>query len=442
MSSNIKIIIPNNNIAERKYIIYTIFNDFLGLSFDIDFSGQSEDYILSFGNKRLIIEDAFWNIYPEPLDYLNDNFLPKVQYSTNQFIVEKDIPVLYGSEAVTVSEDTINCKIDIFASVFFMLTRWEEYVNSIRDAHNRFPGIESSAYKNDFLHRPIVNEYVEMLWNMLVNLGYEGKRKNRKFELILTHDVDILKTEKKLNLRAIVGDLLKRKDFRSAYYRMLAIVKDPLNTFTFLMDVSESIGVKSHFYFMSVSDRIGINEMKNYLNSKKFYHLVKEIKLRGHIIGFHPGYFSYNDENQWQKEKQILEKALGFPVFEGRQHYLMMDVSKTLPIWDNQGMEKDSTLSYADREGFRCGTGDCFQVFNFLSRNKLSLVEMPLIVMEGSLKTYQNATADKAKEILNYYIGVGKKYKMCTTFLFHNSSFNNHTWKGWKKIYNNVFTNI
>ena len=73
----------------------------------------------------------------------------------------------------------IECGIDIFASSFFMLTRWEEYVNKIRDMHNRFPAYASLACKNNFLDRPIVNEYVEMLWNMLKFLGCKQEKKKR-----------------------------------------------------------------------------------------------------------------------------------------------------------------------------------------------------------------------------------------------------------------------
>ncbi len=86
-------------------------------------------------------------------------------FSKNDFIVEKDIPIIYGTDKLEITEQNqniITCGIDIFASSFFMLTRWEEYVNKNRDRHNRFPAIESLAFKNDFLSRPVVNEYVEM----------------------------------------------------------------------------------------------------------------------------------------------------------------------------------------------------------------------------------------------------------------------------------------
>jgi hypothetical protein len=53
-------------------------------------------------------------------------------------------------------------------------------------------------------------------------------------------------------------------------------------------------------------------------------------------------------------------------------------------------MEFDSTLSYADKEGFRCGVCYDFPVFDFLERKQLKLREFPLIVIEGSFTRYQN----------------------------------------------------
>jgi len=65
-------------------------------------------------------------------------------------------------------------------------------------------------------------------------------------------------------------------------------------------------------------------------------------------------------------------------------------------------MKCDSTLTYPEKEGFRCGTCYKYSVFNILTRKKLKLKEMPLEVMEGSLVNYQNFPPEKVKEkILN-----------------------------------------
>lgn len=53
----------------------------------------------------------------------------------------------------------ITLRIDLFASCFFMLSRWEEYVINKKDIHHTFSGLSSLAYRKGFLEKPIVNQF-------------------------------------------------------------------------------------------------------------------------------------------------------------------------------------------------------------------------------------------------------------------------------------------
>ncbi len=46
---------------------------------------------------------------------------------------------------------------DLFSALFFMISRYEEYVNTTKDQWHRFPAKASLAYQNNFLHLPIVD---------------------------------------------------------------------------------------------------------------------------------------------------------------------------------------------------------------------------------------------------------------------------------------------
>lgn len=439
MYSGINVKIPDNNIIERQYIINYIFYDFLGIEVKIIIDKNIQDYEITFANRKLIFQDAFFNLFTSNFDYLNIKYFPSVICTKNQFLIEDDIPVLYGNSFLEISENKIVCGIDIFASSFFMLTRWEEYVNIIRDDYGRFPGSESVACNNNFLHRPVVNEYIEMLWNMLLYLGYKGLRKERKFDLILSHDVDLV-FRPFYPLRTMMGDVIKRGKIGLAFSRIPAFFCNYVDTFDFLMNVSERVGVKSRFYFMAADKKRDHHDTPYYLNSNKFRRIIEQIKERGHVIGFHPGFRTFTNEKEWEKEKELLEKSLGQKVTEGRQHCLRVDIPKTLLIWDSQQMLLDSSLGYADLDGFRCGTGDIFPVFDFINRKQLALKERPLILMDVSLKNYRTLSNEQVKDVLARYIKLGKKYKMTTTWLFHNSSFDIWDWKGWKKVYEETIT--
>ncbi len=300
--------------------------------------------------------------------------------------------------------------------------------------HSRYPGDESIAFKNGFLHRPIVNEYAEILWKMLYKLGYKGKRKQKRFELILSHDVDQFRY-----FRIILGDILRRRNLKLAKEHSKYFVKlgsNPFDTFDFIMTSSEKVGLKSHFNFASSNSKLPL-EPEFYLRIKRFRSTIKKIKERGHIIGFHPGYYTFNNLDKWHNEKLLLEEFVQNNIIEGRQHYLRFDVPKTFRIWDKNNMEIDSTLGYADKEGFRCGTGDLFNVFDFLERTRLNVKECPLIIMDGTLLLHRKYTQEQAMEILKYYIQIGVKYKTKITLLFHNSSFFGE-WEGYKSIYTNI----
>ncbi len=390
----IKIKVPNNNINERKYILDIIFNEFIGLEYKLEIGSVDYEIVLE-NNKQLVIKDTFFNKFTQDLEYLKLENIPK-----------------------RIEE------LDIFAASFFMLTRWEEYVNKNRDSHSRFPATESLAFKEGFLDRPMVNEYVEILKSMLLELDNSLKFKEREYQLFLTHDVDHLyfwKSSKQL-FRIVAGDVLKRRDFSLAFARVKEYVlvktkkiRDPFDTFDWLMDKSEEVGVKSRFYFMSS----GITEYDNNykIDEPKSLELIDKIKKRGDIIGIHPSYNAFNDNEQFKKELDLLEKVTGQKIIEGREHYLRFEVPTTWQIWEDNGMQVDSTCVYADKEGFRCGTGDEFSVFNILSREKLKLKERPLVVMDCSLFDYNSHSYESAIEKIDKM----RKHTNSFTILWHNS---------------------
>jgi len=408
--------IPNNNIPERKYILDVVFIEFLGLDYQLEIISNDYEIILS-NNKRLIIKDKFFNNYPNDLEYLKKENIPK-----------------------SIKE------LDIFAACFFMLTRWEEYVNKTRDLHNRFPAYASLAYKAGFLSRPIVNEYVEELKKKLLELDESLVFKKREFKITLTHDVDapLLHYNCIKHIKASILDILQRKNIKLFYERnidyiltKLKLKNDAYDTFDYLMDVSEKIGVKSYFFFMGK----GITGYDNmYSSSHPFIiNLIQKIKNRGHSIGIHPTYDAYNNAIQFKKEKEELEKNLQTKIEFGREHYLRFDVPTTWQIWEDNKMKWDSTLSYADKEGFRCGVCYEYSVFNILTRKKLQLKEKPLLVMEGTFSTYQEKIVPEEMERkIMYLLEEVRKYNGEFVFLWHNSSFRTDEWKNFAKIYEKV----
>lgn len=450
------ITVPNNNIEEREYILDVIFKEFLDINFNLIIqSGNKSNWVIELENKnRLIFKDYFFSRFLKEKEYLNSKNIPtQIEFykEKSEFLAEKDLPIIFGrpvlKKNISGRIEEIRCGIDIFASSFFMLSRWEEYSNKERDTHNRFPSYESVAFKNNFLDRPIVNEYVFFLHSLMKNIGFDEPVKKRKYEIIVTHDVDVplMYPNWRSGLGETIRDIGVRKKPLLAFRNMLAklksifkLSKDPYDTFDFLMNLSDKFGIKSHFFFMASGNTHFDNRYS--LSNPDIKELISEIKRRGHFIGIHPTYDSYNNVEQFIKEKKELEKESDITNINfGRQHFLRFEVPTTWQIWEDNNMKWDSTLSYADKEGFRCGVCYDFPVFNILTRKKLKLYEKPLIVMEGSFTTYQKTISKQGMiDNITHLQKKVKKYNGTFVLLWHNSSFNTPPWKKYEGVYEHI----
>ncbi|MFZ2635885.1 MAG: polysaccharide deacetylase family protein [Rectinemataceae bacterium] len=422
---------PANYAEEKKYAIKALFSFMSDEPPEIETKNIQGEYRIMLENgKKIHLKDSFFSnldgsifnaLIPEPSD---------VFFVDNRFVSDSRMPVLFGTEELEVGDDEIFIGYDIFASTFFMLTRWEEIINRKRDLFARFPGIESLAYKAGFLDRPVVNEYAIFLANIIKELGRDCSRSRKEFQFILTHDVDQVfyyPEIKRFIFRIIKGKYGLKEIMDTVFDR------NPYWTFPFLMEQSEKRGLKSRFYFLSSSFTIHDNPLD--YNHPKIKSLFAEIKAHGHEIGFHGSFEAYENLDMLTREKKRLEDAAQVSVSRGRQHYLRFSPQWTWKLWDQLGMKEDQTCGYADVEGFRCGTGDSFHAFDLLSRTQLDLIETPLLLMDGTLQDYRDMEHDVAIEKGRDIVAKCRKYKSSCTILFHNSSFTGKAWEGWDNVY-------
>jgi hypothetical protein len=442
----INIYLPDNFIPEREYIIDFFFECQLGVPY-LKVRHQFPFYrILLPNGNDLVIEDHFFYKINENDGYLNKRFLPKnINYFQHEDFKNEAIPIIFGENRLSKCEvNSLNLGADIFASAFFMLTRWEEHVLEIKDEHNRFPAKESLAYKNNFLNRPLVNEYTELLWELLVYSGYKGSRKRKEFRIIPTHDIDLFQywdVKRIINLpKNLVGDIFIRKNPALFVKRLSSLIKtifsftDPCNTFNYLMDKAENSHSKARFYFIAGGETV--YESNYSILSRKVRSVIGNIIKRGHLIGIHPSYNSFNDFNLLIREVSDLNMITGQQILETRNHYLRFDVPFTWELLNQAGLLIDSSMYYSEIPGFRCGICNEFTIFDIVQRKKLDIIERPLIVMDTS---YKNKESDVLySEIVQLKEAV-KKYHGDFIFLWHNSNINTPEWDIRKEVFETAF---
>ncbi|MFN8486678.1 MAG: polysaccharide deacetylase family protein [Caldilineaceae bacterium] len=441
-----------NYLNERKYIFSVILKEFLGLDYQTEVWDKPYLQITINDTKQALVLNDF--LFQTPIDnWLTTRSLPlqplrwwKIpKLLMNAPLISNRLPILYGepidknsnNNFLDFDDNNAFLSIDIFGSAFFMLTRYEEFVIAERDQHDRFPSKASLAVQENFLERPIINEYIEILWTILKKLWPGLARKIQLYHIHLTHDVDVPLwiSRKKFPhlLRSLVTDLGLRYDLSLCWRRLQAYREarqgvfdnDPNNSFDFIMNTSEQYGWQNAFYFMYG----GSSNFDNQYDPEHpwIVNLYHEVHQRGHEIGFHPSYGTYLDSDKTKQEFQrlleVMEKAkIQQDSWGGRQHYFRWQNPTTWQNWADAGLNYDSTLCFADAPGFRCGVCYEYSIFNLKSRQHLKLRERPLIIMEHSLNSFLQMSFNNIAHKIFILNKVCRQFNGSMAILWHNDS--------------------
>lgn len=331
---------------------------------------------------------------------------------------------------------------DILGLTYWMLTRKEEIGRTDLDNHQRFPATASHAYLHNYLERPIVDEWLNILGQVMQRVWPDLILKQHRYKMKVSHDVDaparyVFQSLPKL-IRTIGGDIFLRRNLGSAVKapwiwfnsREQIHSTDPGNTFDWLMNQSEKNNMKSAFYFICGRTDPGKDALYD-PEMPQIRKLIRDIHQRGHEIGLHPSYNTYKNPEGIAREAARLrrvceEEGINQAEWGGRMHFLRWDHSVTLKAWADAKMTYDSTLSYADRPGFRCGTCFEYPAFDVINDKILPLRIRPLVAMDCTV-------------IAERYLGLGstegaytkfnelkqncKKVGGVFTLLWHNSFF-------------------
>ncbi len=363
-------------------------------------------------------------------------------------VLEQPLPAPCVSELpeplIEKKKDHFIINYDILGLTYWMLNRIEEIGRTDLDNHERFPATASHAYKHSYLERPIVDEWLHVLGQVIQQTCPTLELKQHQFSMKVSHDVDAPSrygfSSVKGLVRSIAGDIIKRRDFKSALTAPLIRLNsskrlhpaDKLNTFDWIMDQSEKNNLVSAFYFIC-GRTDPVKDADYEPEHPAIRKLMRDIHNRGHEIGLHPSYNSFQSPSTIKYEADNLKRimhneGIKQSIVGGRMHYLRWQHSITLQAWENAELDYDSTLSYADMPGFRCGT--CFEYpgFNPITQQVLKIRVRPLIAMESTIIDDRYLGLGYSDESLNRFIklkGTCQKVNGSFTLLWHNSHFMN-----------------
>ncbi len=414
------------------YILDLLVADLLGMSYELthqkEYFKEYRGPKFSYAKERLGDE-----LYFQSVSLL---FETQVKLQIIQFVDWKGLVGFFP-----VSNDSA-LLFDVFATAFFMVSRYEEYLPSSKDKHGRYRASQSLQFKCGMLEEPVVNYYALELKRLLLerfpNLTFQKK----PFIYRATFDIDIAYSFKGKGIKRTLGGLARSflfSRFREFKDRILVLSrgkKDPYDTYNYLFRVCEEYSAPTMFFFLLANES---RFDKNISHTQSIYrNLIKQIDEKT-AIGIHLSYKSHITSQIMQCEIDRLEQITEKKVHRNRFHYLRFRLPEDYQRLIKLGITEDYSMGYAAHVGFRAGLCTPFYFFNLKNNEATILKVFPFAFMDTSFTHYLHSDNDFSLHKIQQLMKAVRETGGDFISLWHNSSFTEiDEWKGWREIFETV----
>lgn len=369
-------------------------------------------------------------VYRVPVDGLLSEKGVAVREVTVQQV--KDFPVLFPGEG--------DLGFDIFSAVFFLLTRYEEYLPYEADEYLRFPHNKSLAFRHGFLNRPLVNEWIIdfSLRLQVVFPGLPVKHPSPKF--VPTYDIDIAWSYRHKGFMRNIGGMIRRPSLERL--QVLAGRKtDPYDSYDYVDCLHEQYGLSPVYFFLISYERNRYD--KNIDPSVPAMKGLIRRHAGRYTVGAHPSWASHKSTERLKNELVELSGIIQQPVTASRQHYIRMTLPETYRRLMEAGISDEYSMGYGSINGFRASVASTFYWYDLLAEKQTSLRVHPFCFMDANAFFEQGQDVDVSAEELRYYFETCRKVNGTLVSVFHNQFLGTDPlFAGWAEMYESFLDDV
>jgi hypothetical protein len=422
---------PVKIFADRKvprlyYVADLILNEILGLSWQIitDKRKIGKSVVINYsgsilpGSFRISPSEILFEtgIITQDISIRDWNGLP-VFFNTDE---ESDLPF------------------DIFAATFYLVTRYEEYLEFDPDEHGRFCGSRSLAFQNGFLEIPVVNLWAREFAKALVRRYQTLSFKPKEYSALMTIDVDepFVYQGKNLigNIAGLVKDFAVKDRNTSARLDFLkGKIKDPYEVYDYLIDAINLNKSRAKFFF-PVGDSSSYDKNPSWKNVD-YRQLIKKIE-KLFSIGLHPSYKASIDHSAIDNEATRLKIITNHEVVLSRFHFLRIILPGSYRNLSAAGILEDYSMGFHDEPGFRAGIASPFLFYDVIDDMVTNVRVYPFQVMDVTLREYKKYDPPEAIESIGRLIT--RTHRAGGTFIsiWHNTTLlDTPELKAWREVF-------
>ena len=315
---------------------------------------------------------------------------------------------------------------DLPSAVFFLLSRYEEYLPFTPDQHGRFPAQQSFAYRHGFLDRPLINEWILQFRDTLEQKGIDLPPCPVAYSFIPTYDIDLAWAFRErpawYQIAALVKDSFTWSwdNWRNRILVLSQQKKDPYDTYDWLHTLHQQYGVQP-IYFWLLGD-LGPYDRNISVTRPAFRKLILKV-YQHYACGVHPSYQAAERPAQLRREVERFHDITAQHPVRSRQHYLRLSFPSTYQALLDVEVKADFTMGYASEPGFRASCAGPFYWYDLSQERETPLELHPFCVMDGTFSRYKKWSNQKTITYLTDLIERCRKAKAPLVSIWHNSSF-------------------
>ena len=327
---------------------------------------------------------------------------------------------------------------DLFAAIFYLVSRYEEYLPYKKDVYGRYAHENSLAFKESFLHVPLINYWLEDFRKILSDRN-SVFLKQKQFAFIPTYDIDIawsfLNKGIIRNTAGLLRDVLKWnwKKVSERGKVLRGKLNDPFDSYQWMHELHEKFKLKPIYFFLVAQEK-GKYDKNIEVDNVNFNLLVQSIASK-YEVGLHPSWASNDKQSLLNKEKQLLEKIINRPIVKSRQHYIRFQ-PQTFKRLIALNINADYSMGYGSINGFRASYTDPYYWYDLKSEKETELTIHPFCFMDANAYYEQKMSPYEAlQQLQNFYKDI-EEVKGTMITIFHNNFLGtDKAFEGWKEMY-------
>ena len=412
-----------------RYVAGIIIGDILGLKWDLitDRRKLGKHDVINYTAENL--KDSFRII---PSTILFEKRIEKKEITIEKW---RNLPVFFQTASGS------DLPFDIFAASFYLISRYEEYLDHVPDEYGRFNASSSLAFRSGFLGIPVVDLWVREFARELLKKFHTLAFKRHDFKAVVTFDADepfeYLGKGIIRSLGGLLRDLTGNERNAGERYKTVTGEKpDPFEVFDYITECID----RSHsdaIFFFPVGDRSKHDHNPSWKNAD-YRSLILRL-ARKYRHGIHPSFSASDSLPVMEKEVKRFNSIIDSDEKISRFHYLRLKLPLSYRILIDAGIEEDFSMGYHDEPGFRAGIARPFYFYDIENESTTKLKIIPFQMMDATMIKYKKVDSKASLEIIQGLISEVRKAGGLFATIWHNTTLlDNDEGRPWRNVFESM----